>query len=304
MLDRISGWIERSLGVPLDLQEKLLLTIALIAAYALAVRLARRIAARAIAKPESRYLISRASDYVFGFIGVALMLRIWVQGVTGMATYLGLLSAGIAFALQDPLVNLAGWLFIVTRTPFEIGDRVQIGQHIGDVVDIRIFQFTLLEIGNWVHADQSTGRVIHVPNGWVFKQSVANYDKGFRYIWQEIEVLVTFESDWRLAKEVLLKTVNDHAEHLTDDAMQEIEKAAERYHLKFSKLTPAVWTSVADSGIKLTLRYLCKPRERRSSQHEMWESILEAFEGLSNVELAYPTTRFYQGAVKKPVQAA
>ena len=67
----------------------------------------------------------------------------------------------------------------------------------------RIFMFTLMEIGNWVDADQSTGRVIHIPNGKVFKEVLANYSKGFQYIWNEIPVLVTFESNWKKAKEIL-----------------------------------------------------------------------------------------------------
>jgi hypothetical protein len=77
-----------------------------------------------------------------------------------MSTFLGLVAAGIAVALKDPLTNLAGWLFILWRRPFTAGDRVQIGEHKGDVIDLRLFRFTLLEIGNWVHADQSTGRLL------------------------------------------------------------------------------------------------------------------------------------------------
>jgi small-conductance mechanosensitive channel len=221
-----------------------------------------------------------------------------VQGVTGLATYLGLLSAGLAIALQDPIINLAGWLFIVTRSPFRVGDRIQIGSHSGDVVDVRIFQFTLLEIGNWVNSDQSTGRVIHVPNGWVFKNSIANYDAGFSYIWNEIEVVVTFESNWRRAKEVLTRTVTDHAEHLTADATRAIDEAAERYHIKMTKLTPVVWTSVVDQGVRLTLRYLCKARERRVSLNEMWEAILDEIANLDDVDLAYPTTRRFDNRLE------
>ena len=76
-----------------------------------------------------------------------------------MSTFLGLLSAGVAIALKDPLVNLAGWGFIVWRKPFGIGDRIQLGDSRGDVIDQRIFMFTLMEIGNWVDAERSTGRV-------------------------------------------------------------------------------------------------------------------------------------------------
>src|SRR3989442_7605528 len=87
------------------------------------------------------------------------------------------------------LVNLAGWVFIIWRSPFALGDRIQIGQHAGDVIDVRLFQFTLNEIGNWVQADQSTGRIIHIPNGKVLTEVIANYSEGVQYIWHEIPSL-------------------------------------------------------------------------------------------------------------------
>jgi small-conductance mechanosensitive channel len=97
------------------------------------------------------------------------------------------------------LANLAGWVFIVWRHPFRVGDRVQIGEHAGDVVDLRIFQFSLMEIRNWVEADQSTGKIIHIPNGIIFTSPLANYTHGFNYLWNEIPITITFESDWEKA---------------------------------------------------------------------------------------------------------
>jgi small-conductance mechanosensitive channel len=129
-------------------------------------------------------------------LGVSLLAWIWVEELLSLSTFLGLVSAGLAIALREPLINLMGWAFIVWRRPFEMGDRIEIGGQAGDVIDMRVFQFTLLEIGNWVDADQSTGRAIHVPNGKVFSESLANYSKGLAYIWNEIPVRVTFESDW------------------------------------------------------------------------------------------------------------
>ena len=272
---------------------RILLSVVIALCYVLARRVSRRVLARALDDAASRFQINKIVTYVFGFTALLLLVNLWVQGLTGLATYLGLLSAGIAISLQDPLTNFAGWLYILSRRPFKVGDRVQLGQFQGDVVDIRMFRFILLEIGNWVHADQSTGRVVHVPNGLIFKNPIANYDEAFGYIWNELEVTVTFESNWRRAKEVLARTVADHAEKLSPDAQQRIDAAADTFHIKFAKLTPVVWTSVVDSGVRLTMRYLCKPRERRSSSSEMWESVLAAIEPLADVHLAFPTTRVF-----------
>lgn len=245
-----------------------------------------------------RYRWRKISSYTANILLLFLVGRIWFQGVASLSTFLGLLTAGIAIALKDLLVNFAGWVFLLWRKPFEVGDRIQLGQYAGDVIDIRIFQFTLLEIGNWVDAEQSTGRIIHVPNGWVFTQVQANYSKGFQYIWDEIPVLITFESNWEKAEEILTKIVNDHDEKYTDSARQGIKRASRRYMIHYGTMTPKVYLTVKDSGIMLTLRYLCQPRARRTKQEIIWKEILRAFGGCDDIDFAYPTQRIYYNAAE------
>jgi small-conductance mechanosensitive channel len=295
--DRFEEAVETWLGIPPSVSEGVVATAVVLVAYLALVRLGRRIVSRVVGDQSLRFQVNKAFGYFLGIIACAVIVKIWVHGVTGLATYFGLLSAGLAIALQDPVANFAGWIYIVARRPFGIGDRVQIGQHTGDVVDIRPFQFVMMEVGNWVRADQSTGRIIRVPNALVFKNPVANYDEAFGYVWNELEVMVTMESDWKAAKAALYRIVNEHTEKLTPDVTQRIRLAADRLHIKFGKLTPVIWTSVADSGVRLTIRYLCKPRERRSSASEIWESILEAFAAMP-VDFAYPTTRHFDHATE------
>lgn len=295
-IDALSGWAERYLGIPRVASEHLVGTLLVFFVYAVLRRLTRRIVTRTVEDAAARFSLIKALTYAYAGIAFLAIVRIWFESITGLATYLGLLSAGLAIALQDPLANLAGWVFIVVRTPFRIGDRIEIGPHIGDVVDIRPFRFVLLEVGKWVHAEQSTGRAIHVPNGWVFKQSVSNYEEAFGHIWNELEVVVTFESNWRLAKQKLESVLAGHAQEVTDDDRERIAQRAEEYHLRVGKLTPVVWTSVVDHGVKLTLRYMCKARDRRRSSSVLWEEILEAFAALPEVDLAYPTTRRFDHA--------
>ena len=219
--------------------------------------------------------------------------RIWFQGFQSVATFFGIFAAGIAIALQDLIINIAGWLFIMWRRPFDVGDRIEVAGNAGDVIDKRIFVFILMEIGKWVDAEQSTGRIVHVPNGVVFRNSLANYSRGFTYIWNEIPILVTFESNWEKAKETLLKIANRHGEHLSKEAEKRIKNAAKKYMIFYNKLTPIVWTSVKDSGVMLTIRYLCDPRKRRSSEQAIWEDVLRTFADNNDIDFAYPTTRFY-----------
>jgi small-conductance mechanosensitive channel len=297
-IDLVDQWIERFLGIPPATTERILLSLIVIAGYVTIRRITRRVIMRTVDDATSRFSVLKAFAYGYGFIAFLVLIRIWFQSISGLETYLGLLSAGLAIALQDPLANLAGWIFILARTPFRIGDRIEIGPHVGDVVDIRPFRFVLLEVGKWVHAEQGTGRAIHVPNGWVFKQSVSNYDETFGHIWNEIEVVVTFESDWRLAKKKLETILAPHSSELTDEDLARIARKAEDYHIRVGKLTPVIWTSVVDHGVKLTLRYLCKARDRRRSTSVLWEEILDAFAEIPTVDLAYPTTRYFEVPVE------
>lgn len=249
---------------------------------------------RRITDPWTRYRWRKATTYVFIAVGVLVIGREWLEGFKTLATFLGLVSAGVAIALKDPLTNLAGWAFIMSRRPFDVGDRIEIGGHKGDVIDQRLFHFTLNEIGAWVDADQSTGRIIDIPNAKIFTDPVANYDRGFKYIWNEVPVTVTFESNWKKAKEILTAVAFKHAEHLTAEAERDLLTASRRYFINYRKLTPIVYTCAVASGVQLTMRYLIEPRRRRGTVSAIWEEILIEFAKAPDIDLAYPTSRPFQ----------
>lgn len=242
---------------------------------------------------RKRYMWQKTSKYVITFIGIILLAGIWSHGMHDIATFIAVFSAGVAIALRDIIANFAAWAFIIWVRPLEVGDRIQLGGHSGDVVDTGLFHITLMEIGNWVNSDQSTGRIIYIPNNRIFSDTLANYSKGFQYIWNEIPVLVTFESDWRKAKNILIDISRKHTENLSEEAQKHVLEASKRFLIYYSKLTPTVYTTVVDSGVLLTIRYLCEPRRRRGSQEVIWEDILEAFSHCDDIDFAYPTQRFY-----------
>lgn len=250
---------------------------------------------RRVPDARLRYKWRKGTAYAAFVLAIFLVGKLWLEGIGTLATFLGLVGAGVAVALRDPVLNMAGWFFLLWRRPFVVGDRVQIGEHAGDVIDLRLFQFTLLEIGNWVHADQSTGRLVHVPNGRVFQEPVANYTRGFPYIWNEIPVRLTFESDWRAGKAILLEIVNRRAGMSEEDARQQLLRASHRFMIVYSTLTPTVYTSADDSGVVLTLRYLCDARRRRGTAQDIWEDVLSAFAERDDIALAYPTWRWFAG---------
>ncbi|MGK7369800.1 MAG: mechanosensitive ion channel family protein [Candidatus Halalkalibacterium sp. M3_1C_030] len=256
--------------------------------------IAIRLINRKIGDDKIQYKWRKNLTYVTGFLALFIIGSIWSEGFKSFSTFLGLLSAGLAIALKDPVSDLAGWMFILWRKPLEVGDRIQLGEVKGDVIDIRLFKFTVLEIGNWVQADQSTGRVVHVPNHKVFTDSLANYTSDFEFIWNEIEVLVTFESDWKKAKDILQEIADKHLKDFVEHAEQQVKRATKSYLIHYRHLTPIVYTDVKESGINLTIRHLTDPRKRRKIGQAIWEDILDRFDEHENIELAYPTMRIYR----------
>jgi small-conductance mechanosensitive channel len=293
-MQAVTKLIQANLNLGPEAQAKLLSSLAIVLAIWLLRLLVMQLVNRRTEEVVTRYRWRKRTSYIAVALSVFLVGPIWLRGAQPIATYLGLVSAGVAIALKDPLTSLAGWIFIVWRRPFAVGDRIQIGDHAGDVVDLRIFQFTVMEMGNWVAAEQTTGRILHIPNARIFQDVVANYTTEFEYIWNEIPVLVTFESDWKKAKAILREIAARRATHSGESAAQRIRRASRRFMIRHINPNPAVFTRVESSGILLTIRYVCQPHERRLTEQAIWEDVLDAFAEHADIELAYPTQRFYQ----------
>jgi len=239
----------------------------------------------------NKYRWRKNSTYIMYAVGLISIIFIWSNRFASFATFLGLVSAGLAIAFKDPIANIAAWYYILADKPFKVGDRVEIDHHIGDIIDISLFQITMIEIRNWVQADQSTGRIIHVPNSKVFNQSVMNYSTLVGHLWNEIRLPLTLDSNWRRAKEVMETILQTHAPTLSDDVYKALEELSDKYMITASKLSPIVFTSIEDNGIVLTMRYMCPIRQRRASANILYEEILTQLGPLKDVRFSYNTLR-------------
>ncbi len=250
-----------------------------------------RIIFKAIKDNRKYHATKKWITYTGAGILAIIWLGIWMDASLDIATYAGLLSAGIAIALRDLFSNIAGWMFISLRKPFEIGHRIMIHDQKGDVIDIRVFQFTLMEVSSVEDGEQSTGRMIDVPNAYILTHPLHNYTKGFEYIWNEIKVLLTFESDWKLAKDLFEELLHSTEFEKSNDVNHQIRNASKKFSIYVGKLTPIIYMDVKDNGVQLTLRYLCAPKQRRNTVNVLWSEILEVIEANESIELAYPTRR-------------
>ena len=294
MIENLQEFLQTQFHLSPETQEKLFTTL-FILLVVLVVRWAsmRYVNKRFLDNTRALYTWRKGIEYSVYIIGGILIGRIWLVGMQSILTYLGILSAGLAIALQDPIVNLVGWLFIVSRRPFSVGDRVEVSKHSGDVIDIRLFSFSLLEIGKRIDAEQSTGRVLHVPNGAVFSEVIANYSQGLPFIWNEIPILVTYESDWEKAKAILTDVINTHAPHVDQKMLKQKQIKEMRFVISYSNTSPAIYTKIESSGVLLTLRYLVQPKQRRGSEQTIHEAILRAFAPHEDIDFAYETQREY-----------
>lgn len=262
----------------------------LMVAVLLAVRsLLMRVVSARVSDVNTRYRWRKGINYFVMASGVFTVGRIWSSGIAEFGTFLGLLTAGLAIALREPLTNIGGWLFLVWRRPFRVGDRIQLGELAGDVVDIRMFQFSLLEIRGSFEADQPTGRLAHIPNAMVFNTPQLNSSDAFPYIWTELAVTLTFESDWEKAKADFQRIANRHG--CDPEALRHALHS--RYAIGDVDGRSHVFTSVGADGVILTIRALCNVRAARVTEEQIWEDVLRSVASWEDVDFAYPTTRYY-----------
>jgi small-conductance mechanosensitive channel len=294
MLANITIWIQDFTGLVPEIQNKILISLSAIVILWLLRFLIKRIIWNKTQTVETRYHWRKTTGYVYMFLVFLVLFRVWFNPNWDIVNIVALVAAAVILSLQDLIRSLAGWFALVWMRPFQVGDRIQIDNGItGDVIDIRVFKFSLNEVGNWVHADQSTGRVMHVPNSVILDKTIINFTETFPYIWIELPVLITFESNWQDAKVILQKIAEEHSHKISGNAQSKIKDASRHYMIYYNKLTPIVYTSLDSCGVLLTMRLLVEPHKRRNCEHDIWENVLVEFAQHKDIDFAYPTQRFY-----------
>ncbi len=282
--------------IDLSLQNETILsiivTIAVLLAIAILARVVLRVVFRYVDEPAKRYLASRTVRRFASLLALVVVFVIWSPG-ENLVTILTVIGAGTAIALREMVLSAVGWMNIAVRTPYRQGDRIEINGVRGDVLDIRLLHTAMMEIGGWVESEQSTGRIVHIPNNWVFQYPIYNYTRGFNFIWNEIGVTVSFRSDWEAAREIMLSLAQESASIVEQQAAREIRNLSREYLVHYSILTPFVYVSIHPNGVRLTLRYLCEVRKRRGTEHAITLGILEKFREHGAIEFAHTTTASY-----------
>jgi len=234
--------------------------------------------ARRILTSKTRYSFRRVIFMVYLVVFLLVILAIWVKDPQSLIVSYGLIAAGVAFALQEVFKSIAGGIFIFVRSIYSIGDRIEINGKYGDVIDIGIMYTTLLELREWVSGDQPTGRITQIQNSWVISYPVNNYTKDHPYIWDEIHIPITYDSDWKKAEESILRIVQQETQDVTKAAEKSISALAERYYLPQRSEVPYVYLTITDNWISFNVRYITEVRNRRVLRSKLSRLILEDIE--------------------------
>jgi small-conductance mechanosensitive channel len=251
---------------------------------------------RALTDPLWRHKSRKLVYYTGTALAILVLLGIWSESLAQFAVGLGVLGAALALALQQVVLSLAGWFYIVTGRPYDVGDRIEIFNVAGDVIDIRVLKTVLLEIyteGSG-RGSQSTGRVVDFPNSYIFSHTLVNYTRGFEYLWNEYAIRITFESHWEKALRIVLEILEGETKGFELPAREQITQMARSYLIQYGHLTPAVYVTLRENGVELAMRYLTPARGRRQIRDRISKKILSAFAQEPDIELAYPTYRIFR----------
>ena len=298
----------RWIGVNAENFQKLLVTFAYIA-IVLAIAYVLRWAARKLlggkppASSRGEFWVRQTINILSAFLLVLGVLSIWFDDPTRLATAVGLVTAGLAFALQKVVTSVAGYFVILRGKVFKIGDRIVMGGVRGDVVGLGFTQTTILEMGQppsvqsatpeiWVRSRQYTGRVVSVPNAKVFEEAIYNYSSMVPFIWEELTLPVPYGSDHGRAESILLAAARRHALNhgsVPDDVLRELGR---QYGVSAEGLDPRVYVRMTDNWIELTARFVAEVKGVRDLKDKMCRELIAEFAeaGLSIASTTFAIT--------------
>lgn len=287
--------LERWRGISVAvLAEKLVLFVVLAVLFYAMAYLARRLVRANIEDVNRRHIIRKWISYGYAVLLVLTGVALFADALTGLGTILAVILAGVAIALQDILKSVVGWMYISTRSGVQVGSRVEVEGVIGDVIDIGVLKTTMLEVGNLVFGRQSTGRLVTIPNSKMISASVFLSAADNPFVWQEVQLVLSFESDWQRAEAILREIAEEMHAEIAPELERGFHKLERRFAFKYGTITPIVYASLEERGVALTLRFLTHVRRRRGSVDRVTRRVLTALAAEPNVRIAYPTYRIYR----------
>lgn len=227
---------------------------------------------------REKYMYFKGGTALSRLITVVLLTFVWIDYLKNFLTLITFVSTAITLSIKEIIINFFAGIYIRTSRVFSLEDRIEVDGIKGDVVNINRTGFDILEIGDRVNGEQSTGRIIHVPNAIVFTHPVKNYVKAFKYVWDEMKVTVPVDADITKAKKELYKIVNKNSvvKNIPEKMKNEVSEASAEYRIYFNNLDPIIYVELVDGQVDMYLRFLVHPKKQRNVENSIWLDILKA----------------------------
>ena len=282
----------RFVGINAENGQKFLLTLALIVLVWL-LRLCLRglvqLSRRGSDDVQRRFWMRQVVNLATTLLFLVGLLSIWFDDPTRLATALGLVTAGLTFALQKVVTSAAGYFVMLRGNNFTVGDRITMGGVRGDVIGLGFIQTTIMEMGQppavqnadpamWVLSRQYTGRIVTVSNDKIFDEPIYNYTRDFPYLWEELSLPIPYTADRERVERILLDVIGRHAGEIEEPARHALRSMQERYTVQTTSTEPRVYYRLTDNWLELTVRFVTEARGVRDLKDAMSRDILNALD--------------------------
>ncbi|UWX54413.1 mechanosensitive ion channel family protein [Maribacter litopenaei] len=251
----------------------------------------RKILKKRIEDTSIRYKAQKGVE-IIGYLLIVLMvfMAITLNEIKDYTIIIGLFTAGVTFTLQELILSVAGSFYIFFVRVYKPGDRIEINNIKGDVIDIDSIYTTLMEMGEWVSSDNYSGRIVKISNAFVFKGPIKNYSMDFPFVWDELNILITYDSDIELAKKIILEKSNELLFDYSEKSKAKWQEMVERYYIENATIKPTIAAQLTDNWITLNLRYITDYKLRRDTKNKLFSIIEEALRKTNGKVILASTT--------------
>ncbi len=217
------------------------------------------------------------------------LVALWAGHFKAKGTFFGLIGAGLAVALREPLLSIAGRIVIFAAHMYTVGDRIEINKMSGDVIDVGFVYTRMMEIGNWIGGDQYSGRIVQFANAQIFGTAVFNYTRNFAYIWDEVKLPITYDSNLKAAQQILVDAGGEYTQAFMEGAQAEVQHMQHTFQVENFELWPQTYVQITDNYLVVTMRYLVAPRKRRSARNFIFNAVLEKLQDRDDIQIGSST---------------
>ena len=278
MIRKICNFLEKITTIDSNTIYLIIISIIIITVITLIRHILFKISLKKNLNAKEKYMYNKKGSAIATVIICILLALLWIDYLKNFITFITFISTAITLSLKDFIFNFFSGIYIKTSKIFSLEDRIEVNGLKGDVVNINKTGFDLLEIGDRVNGEQSTGRIVHVPNSIVFTYPVKNYVKAFKYIWDEIKINIPLDSDVYKVKKELYKIIkrNSAVRNIPNKMESEVNDASTDYRIYFNNLDPIIYIEIVDSHIELYLRFLVHPKKKRTVENSILLDILKS----------------------------